>query len=117
VQATLVNEAFASGAKQFGGKLLKTLGDMTEKAVKNLVEQCLKPGASLSRAGKRPVPGGGNALPDFFVTMGKTTKYIEVKFSLGEKTSESFARAARQLKAATKESDTLLVTFRDLAMS
>ncbi len=117
IQGQLTSQVFATQGRQAGGRFLQELGKMTENAVERLINQCLKPGAKLGRVpGKLPVPGGtGNAIPDFLLTLGNKSKIIEVKYSIGASSSSSFLRAADQMKAAVKQSESLLVVFKDFA--
>ena len=44
-----------------------------------------------------------------FLQMGEKAKAVEIKYQLGRASSESFARAARQLRSAFKHTDDVVL--------
>ena len=51
-----------------------------------------------------------------FLQMGEKAKAVEIKYQLGRASSESFARAARQLRSAFKHTDgVVLISFKQIS--
>jgi RHS repeat-associated protein len=92
--------AGAAGATA-SGKAAVVAGTTAENAVLNAIRGCLKPGATIDKAGKIFTKSGLGAVPDFLIKIGDKVAYIEVKTKLPLKsTKEAFERAAKQLQAA-----------------
>ena len=112
-QMNIVRLAFINGGRQAGGAAIRNLGQLVERRIEGMIRQCLKPGVDLKKGWRT---GDGKVTVDFFFEMGKKTKAMEVKYSLGSASSEAFARAARQLKSALKKTDdVVLVSFKEIS--
>ena len=100
--------------KRVGGKAMNELGKLVENKIHDLIKQCLKPNASITR---KKSTGDGQVSIDFFLKMGDKSRGVEVKYQLGTASSEAFKRAARQLKSAMENGDiddVVLVAFKDI---
>ena len=112
-QLQIVRMSFINGGRRAGGAAIRKLGELVENRIGSIIKQCLKPGVKLNKHFKT---GDGKVTIDLFLQKGEKAKAVEIKYQLGRASSESFARAARQLRSAFKHTDdVVLISFKQIS--